>query len=121
MHLNRGFTVTEQAPAQAPAASPDQPQPVYVVQQAPATKKGLGITSMVLGISALVFSWTAIFSFILLLAAFVFGIMSLKRKEQPRGFAITGIVLGSISVVIVIIIAVVASLVAGALFSVSSY
>jgi len=94
-------------PYTQPYAHPSpQPQVVFY-QKMPGTKKGLGITSMVLGISALVFAWTTIFAFVMLVLAFIFGIASLMRKESPRGFAITGIILGSIAVVLVVLIAVV--------------
>ena len=92
---------------QVPVFMP-QAQNVFIVKPAP-TKKGFGITSMVLGISAVIFSWTAIFAFIMLALAFVFGAISLKKGETPRGFAITGIVLGSFAVLLVgVIIAIVA-------------
>lgn len=94
-----------------------QAQPIYIVQQ-PATKKGFGVASMVLGISAVIFSWTAVFAFILLALAFIFGAVSLKKKESPRGFAITGLVLGSVAVLLVIVIV---AAVAGALGSYGQY
>lgn len=93
-----------------------QAQPIYIVQQ-PATKKGFGIASMVLGISAVIFSWTAVFAFILLALAFIFGAVSLKKKESPRGFAITGLILGSVAVLLVIVIVVIIAAIAGALGS----
>ena len=93
-----------------------QAQPIYIVQP-PATKKGFGVASMVLGISAVLFSWTAVFAFILLALAFIFGAVSLKKKESPRGFAITGLVLGSVAVLLVILIVVIIAAIAGALGS----
>lgn len=115
-------SVSAQAIPAQPVFTHPQPSPVYIVQQAPATKKGFGIASMVLGISAVIFSWTAVFGFILLLASFVFGTVSLVKKETPRGFAITGIVLGSVAVILVIIIvAVLASLAAAFTVTNSGY
>jgi len=88
-------------------------QPVYVVKEP--TKKGFGVASMVLGICAILFSWTWVFGFILLALAFIFGIISLRRKESPKGFAITGIILGSVAVVIVLFIALIAATALGVL------
>lgn len=103
-----------QQPQYAPApVFVQQVQPVYIVKPAP-SKKGFGVTSMVLGISAVIFAWTAVFAFVLLVCAIVFGFVSLKRRETPRGFAITGIVLGSFAVLLVIIIIAVLAMLAAA-------
>ena len=101
-----GQAAPEYGPVPQAQAYAVQPH-IVMYQKVPGTKKGLGITSMVLGISAVIFAWTTIFAFIMLVLAFVFGIASLVRKETPRGFAITGIILGSIAVVVVALIAVV--------------
>jgi len=70
-----GSSSTDQAHAGQPAYA--QPQvfaqpapPIYIIQKPPATKKGFGLTSMILGISAVLFSWTTVFAFILLILAF---------------------------------------------------
>ncbi|WP_104191049.1 hypothetical protein [Cryobacterium sp. Y82] len=84
------------------------------------SKKGFGVTSMILGISAVIFSWTAIFAFILLVCALVFGAISLKKGETPRGFAITGIVLGSIAVLLVLVIIAIIAMVVGAVATVGT-
>jgi len=116
-------------PAHVQQAYPEQQHyaqpapPVYIIQKPPATKKGFGLTSMILGISAVVFSWTTVFAFIMLILAFIFGVVSLKKKESPRGFAITGLILGSAAVLLVILFAVVLAALFGAAssFGVSSY
>lgn len=95
-------------------AAPTLP-PVIILQKPERSKKGFGVASMVLGISAVLFSWTVLFSGLLLITAFVFGIISLKRGETPRGFAITGISLGSIAVALILLIAAVIAMFAGAL------
>ena len=84
-------------------------QPVFTAQsvataQSTWSPKGYGIASMVLGISAVIFAWTSFFAFILLMCAFVFGTISLRKNESPRVFAITGIILGSFAVSFVLII-----------------
>ena len=115
-----GLPATELPSAGQPAYAQPAP-PVFILQKAPATKKGFGLTSMILGISAVVFSWTTVFAFIMLILAFIFGLVSLKKKETPRGFAITGLVLGSAAVLLVILFTVVLAALFGAAASFTDY
>jgi len=52
---------------------------------------------MVIGIVALVLIWTTYLSLALAVLASIFGIISKRRKELPRGYATTGIVLASVT------------------------
>ena len=59
---------------------------------AAAPSRGLSITSFVLGLGSVVFSWT----FIAPVAGLVFGILALRREPQGKTFAIWGIVLSAL-------------------------
>ncbi|MGJ4843096.1 MULTISPECIES: hypothetical protein [unclassified Leifsonia] len=61
-----------------------------VAYQAPA--RTLSITSFVLGLASIVFSWT----FVAPIAGLVVGILALGREPQAKAFAVWGIVLNSI-------------------------
>lgn len=61
-----------------------------VAYQAPA--KTLSITSFVLGLASILFSWT----FVAPLAGLVVGILALGREPYGKAFAVWGIVLNAI-------------------------
>jgi hypothetical protein len=94
---------TQPAPAYTqPAPTYTQPdpasgQPYPVAPSATVGTKGLGLASMVIGIVALVLIWTTYLSVALAVLALIFGIISKRRKELPRGYATTGIVLASVT------------------------
>lgn len=62
--------------------------------QAPKSQ-AFAIVSLVTGIVAFLFGWTALFGFIVGAAAVIFGILGLQRK-RPKGLTVTGLVLGAI-------------------------
>ena len=66
--------------------------------------KGLAITALVLGILALLFSWTVLVGIVAGLVALVLGIVAARRAKQGRGggraMAIIGAVLGLIGALI---------------------
>ena len=71
------------------------------VREAPSGERGFGIASMVLGIIALVL----FFSFVnipLAILSIIFGIIQLTRKA-PKGMAISGIVMSTISLFLLVI------------------
>jgi hypothetical protein len=76
---------------------PASGQPYPVAPSAPVGTRGLGLASMVIGIVALVLIWTTYLSVALAVLALIFGIISKRRKELPRGYATTGIVLASVT------------------------
>lgn len=77
----------------------------------PVEKKGFGIASLVLGITAIVPGCCCTYIGIILgILAIVFGIMFLKANKDlvnNKGFAIAGIVLGAIAIVLNIVLIVV--------------
>lgn len=60
------------------------------------SKKGLSIASMVLGIVGIVISCTPI-GFVASLLAIIFAGICMNKKEGVKGFVITGLVLGIVS------------------------
>lgn len=102
-------------PYSAPAA-PAAGDPNY---NQPAKGNGFGITALVLGIVAVVFSIIPILGFIAFILgplAVIFGIIGLTRKFTKKGTSITGLILGVVSVIVAIIVT---SIVAAAANSVS--
>ncbi len=69
---------------------------------------GLAVTALVLGIIALVTSWTVIGGVVLGLAALIFGIVALRkvkaRTGTGKGMAIAGIVTGVLGAAIAVVI-----------------
>lgn len=63
---------------------------------------GFGIAAMVLGIISIVFCWAWFLGPILGILALVFGILQMKKKTG-KGMAITGIITGSVAIVLTII------------------
>ncbi|RIJ11547.1 hypothetical protein [Clavibacter nebraskensis] len=82
----------------APAPVPPSPaavawgQPVYAV----APPKGLSLTSMFLGLVSVFFFWT----FLCPLIGLVFGIIGIRKEPASRGFAITGLILNGLLLLI---------------------
>jgi hypothetical protein len=115
----------EEAESQIPAADLSQPVPEEVKYQAPETSQpvpeevrpqvigasqpseeragGMAISAMVVGIVGILCSWAIVFSLPLGITALVLGIIEFRRikdgaaSEKGRGMAITGIILGSLT------------------------
>ncbi|WP_043672164.1 membrane protein [Clavibacter michiganensis] len=111
------------APAAAPyglAPAPVPPAPAAVAWGQPvyaaAPPKGMSLTSMILGLVSLFFFWTLLCPLI----GLVFGIVGFRREPAGRGFAITGLVLNGL--LLLIPVAVVLSIVVagGTLFSIAA-
>lgn len=64
--------------------------------------KGKAIASMVCGILAVVL-WPI--SIVLGVIALIFGIIVIRRKQEGRGMAITGVVTGSVGILISVLLA----------------
>lgn len=95
--------VQPQAPAAAPyglAAAPVPPAPAAVAWGQPvyaaAPPKGMSLTSMILGLVSVFFFWT----FLCPLIGLVFGIVGFRKEPAGRGFAITGLVLNGLLLLI---------------------
>lgn len=115
-------------PQQPPAPQPPQPQPapdnrewVQVPQQtssvqpqpeAPSSGKGLAVTSMALGLIALLSSLVFGFYFNLFvfaaaligLAAVVLGIVALVKRSRPKAAGITGLATGATSIIVALVL-----------------
>ena len=74
------------------------PAPVY-----PSAKKGIGITSLVMGILAVVFSFTGFFGVLFGLAGLILGIIGCVKKNG-KGMSIAGIVLSIIGIVLSVVV-----------------
>ncbi|QIS39045.1 DUF4190 domain-containing protein [Clavibacter capsici] len=91
------------APGAAPyglAAAPVPPAPAAVAWGQPvyaaAPPKGMSLTSMILGLVSVFFFWT----FLCPLIGLVFGIVGFRKEPAGRGFAITGLVLNGLLLLI---------------------
>ena len=62
-----------------------------------------GITAFVLGILALVFFWIPIVNLILATLAIIFGIVGIRKNVERKGLAITGLIMGGIVLLFIII------------------
>lgn len=83
------------------------------------SNKGLSIASLVMGILGVLGYWTG-FSFIFSILAIVFAALCMKRKQGIKGLAITGLVLGivSLSIWVIVVVFVAGILGLAALFAV---
>jgi hypothetical protein len=94
---------TASAPVAAPyglAPAPVPPAPAAVAWAQPvyaaAPPKGMSLTSMILGLVSVFFFWT----FLCPLIGLVFGIVGFRKEPAGRGFAITGLVLNGLLLLI---------------------
>ncbi|MCK4647685.1 DUF4190 and DUF4352 domain-containing protein [Candidatus Pacearchaeota archaeon] len=62
-----------------------------------------GIGAFVLGICALVFFWVPIANLILAILAIIFGIIGIRKNVERKGLAITGLIMGGIVLLFIII------------------
>ncbi|QSZ54910.1 hypothetical protein AYX19_19310 [Paenarthrobacter ureafaciens] len=102
-----------------PYSAPVAPSPADPNYNQPGKGNGFGITALVLGIVAVVFSIIPILGFIAFILgplAVIFGIIGLTRKYTKKGTSVTGLILGVVSVIVAIIVT---SIVAAAANSVS--
>jgi hypothetical protein len=68
-------------------------------------KQGLSLTSFILGIAGIVFSWVPILGFLASLAAIILGFIGRKNEPgAPKWMALVGIILGFVSIVIGLIV-----------------
>jgi hypothetical protein len=99
----------------APAAGSGSPYAApYQPGQGGAPKKGLAITSMVLGIVSVVLCLPLWFlTFFVGLAGLITGILARKRNPEAKGFWLTGIITSIVGIVLSAIIAIVVIAVIG--------
>ncbi|OUE23371.1 DUF4190 domain-containing protein [Clavibacter michiganensis] len=105
---NDGFPPAPSQPAYpaAPAAGSDSPYAApYQPGQGGAPKKGLAITSMVLGIVSVLLSLPLWFlTFFVGIAAIITGVLARKRNPGTKGFWLTGIITGIVGVLVSILV-----------------
>jgi hypothetical protein len=92
-------------PAEPPATPPAAPAtPAYA--PAPAgPKQGLSLTSFILGLAALVFSWALGFGFLVALAAVILGFIGKSKEPQaPKWMWLVGIITGFVAIFIALIV-----------------
>jgi hypothetical protein len=93
----------------APAAGSGSPYAApYQPGQGGAPKKGLAITSMVLGIvSVVLFLPLWFLTFFTGLAALITGVLARKRNPEAKGFALAGIITGVVGLLLSLIVGII--------------
>jgi hypothetical protein len=88
---------------QIPTPPPASPYVAPIAAAGP--KQGLSLTSFILGLAGLVFSWVPILGFLASVAAIVIGFIA-KSKEPaaPKWMWIVGVIAGFVAVVISLIV-----------------
>lgn len=92
--------VQQPSHADVPQAPTGSPQATATLPPGPPTSKapaGLAIAALIVGILALLFGLIPVFGALVGIAAVTLGILAL-RKQQSKGMAVTGLVLGAIAV-----------------------
>jgi hypothetical protein len=91
----------------APEPTPAPAAPVYAPAAA-GPKQALSLTSFILGLAGLVFSWIPFLGFLASLAAIIIGFISRKREPAaPRWMSLVGIIAGFVAIVLSIILTIV--------------
>jgi uncharacterized protein DUF4190/zinc ribbon protein len=95
------------APIELASASPSAPQPAppampVAPSAPPQTGGGLAVAALVIGIVAIVLSFTIVFGFVLGGLAIVFGAIAIARARTPgtggKGMGVAGLVLGIVAI-----------------------
>ena len=92
-------------PAEQPTTPPTAPAtPAYAPAQA-GPKQALSLTSFILGLAALVFSWAIGFGFLVAVAAVVLGFLGKAKEPQaPKWMWLVGIITGFVAIFIALIV-----------------
>jgi len=86
-------------PPAAPAA------PAYAPAPAAGPKQGLSLTSFILGLAGLVFSWALGFGFLVALAAVILGFLGKSKEPQaPKWMWLVGIITGFVAIFIALLV-----------------
>ena len=99
--------VTPPPPApEEPATPPAAPAaPAYAPAPAAGPKQGLSLTSFILGLAALVFSWALGFGLLVAIAAVILGFLGKSKEPQaPRWMWLVGIITGFVAIFIALIV-----------------
>lgn len=87
-----------------PAAPPAYAAPAYSAPVA-GPKQTLSLTSFILGLAGIVFSWVPFLGFLASLAAIIIGFIARKREPgAPKWMSLIGIILGFVAIVIGLIV-----------------
>jgi hypothetical protein len=119
--------MTDTPPVPPTPETPATPAAAGVPAGAPAAgpKQGLSLTSFILGIAGIVFSWVPVLGFLASLAAIILGFIGRKNEPAaPKWMALVGIILGFVAIVIgliVVILWIVAIVASASLGSYSTY
>jgi hypothetical protein len=85
-----------------PVVPPAAPAPVPV---AAGPKQALSLTSFILGLAGLVFSWIPGLGFLASLAAIILGFIGRKREPAaPKWMSLVGIIAGFVAIVLSVIL-----------------
>lgn len=103
--------MTNNEPYYAPPVAPN-----YAPGTVPNQAKGLAIAALVVGIVAFLLGLVPIAGIVVGAVAVVLGIIALVKK-QPKGFALTGTILGGVGLIVSVIVTILATIVAGAVVS----
>jgi hypothetical protein len=88
-----------------PVVPPAAPVPAPV---AAGPKQALSLTSFILGLAGLVFSWVPVLGFLASLAAIILGFIGRKREPAaPSWMSLVGIIAGFVAIVLSIILTIV--------------
>lgn len=88
---------TQQVQQQAP-----QPQQQVIVQTVESKSNGIGTAGFVLALLGLLFSWVPVVDFILWFLGFLFSFIGCFKN--PKGLAITGLILSLLGIIVIIAI-----------------
>src|SRR3954469_953858 len=97
--------------AQPESAAPPAPPAMPVAPAAAPATGGLAVAALVIGIVAIVLSFTVVFGFVLGGLAIVFGAIAISRARTPgggsKGMGVAGLVLGVVAIVFAVLMLVV--------------
>ena len=98
---------TAPAAPSSPYAAPTSPYAAPSAYSTPAAgpKQVLSLTSFILGIVGMLFSWIPFLGFLASLAAIIIGFIARKREPAaPKWMSLIGIILGFVAIVIGIVV-----------------
>ena len=115
--MSENLPGNEPASNPVPPAAPQMPAPSYGNVPAPTETKGLAIASLVLGIAGVIFSFLVTFvGFVAGIVGLILGILA-RKKGQPKGMTLTGIILSAVAIVLSIILFIIAIVVVGSVLN----
>lgn len=92
----------QQAPQQPTQPTAQLPQQQVIVQTVESKSNGIGTAGFVLALLGLLFSWVPVVDFILWFLGLLFSFIGCFKN--PKGLAITGLILSLIGIIVIIAI-----------------